>query len=511
LSFAADAYVSDSLPPELTTASQVEAVEQANAPRNTDTAQRAVRASMWALVSFGAGTIIRLASNLVLTRLLFEEVFGMMAIITTFLVGLSLMSDIGINRAIVQSPRGEEPIYQDTAWSLQIIRGVLMWLVAFAISRPVAAAYDAPLLASLLPVAAFTTVIQGFQSPNLPLLNRKLAQKQIVAIELTTQLVGTVTTIIGAYYLRSVWALVIGHIISTAVHTVLTHVAIPGHRSRFRIDKTDARDMFVFGRWLFIGTAMSFLGTQSDRLILGKIASLEMLGVYSIAFGLAHLPGSALSHLVWNVLFPTMSRAFEGNEDPTPPFRRGREPVLLIGGVLTAVLISAGPFLIDGMYDDRYADAAWMIRIVAVSAWLMIIQNTLICALVARGASAPSAVANTVKLVGMLVAIPYGNHLGGFRGALIGLASVDAIAVVLLSIGTSHAGMHGWMQQLRLSAIVAMTSACGILFANMLQAQLPHTFWADVAGSLLVGALVALLWLPVVAKQLPALKAALKR
>jgi O-antigen/teichoic acid export membrane protein len=315
----ADAYVSDSIPPELATATQVEAAEQAAPQRNTNAAQRAVRASIWALISFGAGTVIRLASNLVLTRLLFEEVFGLMAIITTFLVGITMLSDIGINRAIVQSPRGEEPIYQDTAWSISIIRGVVMWLIAFAIAKPVASMYDAPQLASLLPIAALTTVVAGFHSPNLHILNRKLAQKQLVKIELSTQIVGVVTTIAGAYYLRSVWALVIGHLVSTTAHTALTHLAIPGHRSRFRIDKKDARDMLVFGRWLFIGTAVSFLGTQSDRLILGKIATLDLLGVYSIAFSLAHLPGTALSHLIWNVLFPIMSRAFESNEDPCSP------------------------------------------------------------------------------------------------------------------------------------------------------------------------------------------------
>jgi O-antigen/teichoic acid export membrane protein len=163
------------------------------------------------------------------------------------------------------------------------------------------------------------------------------------------------------------------------------------------------------------------------------------------------------------------------------------------------------------MYDDRYAAAAWMIRIVAVSAWLMIIQNTLISALVAKGASGPSAMANTVKVVGMLIAIPYGNHLGGFRGALIGLASVDALAAILLSFAASHSGMHGWMQQAKMTAVVAVTAGCGILFANMLQAQLPPTFWGDVAGAVLVGLLIAALWAPLVLKQLPALRAALKR
>ena len=116
--------------------------------------------------------------------------------------------------------------------------------------------------------------------------------------------------------MRSVWALVIGNIASVALRTTLTHVMLPGHNNRLMFDKDAAKEMFRFGRWLFVGTAMSFLSTQTDRLILGKITTLDTLGIYYIAATLASMPGQALGMLTWNVLFPALSRAFENNDDP---------------------------------------------------------------------------------------------------------------------------------------------------------------------------------------------------
>ena len=63
-----------------------------------------------------------------LTRLLFPEAFGLMALIQTFMIGLAMFSDLGIGPAIIQSDRGEDPDFLNTAWVMQILRGICLWL-----------------------------------------------------------------------------------------------------------------------------------------------------------------------------------------------------------------------------------------------------------------------------------------------------------------------------------------------------------------------------------------------
>ena len=87
----------------------------------------AVRGSFWSIVGFGGSQFIRLASNLLITRLLAPEIFGVMALVQVALQGLKMMSDVGISTAVMVGQRGDDPEYLNSAWTIQVIRGVLIW------------------------------------------------------------------------------------------------------------------------------------------------------------------------------------------------------------------------------------------------------------------------------------------------------------------------------------------------------------------------------------------------
>ncbi len=88
----------------------------------------AVRGLLWTMTAYGSNQILRFATNLILTRLLMPEVFGLMALVNSLRVGLELFSDLGIVQNIVQSPRGDRPTFLNTAWtSGEFRRSRLFW------------------------------------------------------------------------------------------------------------------------------------------------------------------------------------------------------------------------------------------------------------------------------------------------------------------------------------------------------------------------------------------------
>jgi O-antigen/teichoic acid export membrane protein len=90
----------------------------------------AVRGSIYELAGFGASQVVRLFSNLILSRLLFPEAFGLAALIAIFNTGLVMLSDVGIEQSVVQNDRGDEESFLNTAWVLHITRGGLLWVLS---------------------------------------------------------------------------------------------------------------------------------------------------------------------------------------------------------------------------------------------------------------------------------------------------------------------------------------------------------------------------------------------
>ena len=330
---------------------------------------RALRGTAITLGGTGGQQALRLLSNLVLTRLLFPEAFGLMALIQTFMIGLAMFSDLGIGPAIIQSDRGEDPDFLNTAWVMQILRGICLWLVACGLAWPLAVFYDEPQILALLPVVGLNALIVGFGTTKLAVTSRKIDLGRQTAIGLGSQLIGLVVMIGLALIWPSVWALVIGGLIGSVVSVWLNHLLLPGMTNRLRWDPTAARELMGFGKFIFLSTIAGFFVNQGDKLVLGRLVSLTDLGIYNIAFGLAAFPGAIGNMLAQRILFPLYReiRPSQGSHN-LHKIRRARN--LLTGSLIgvNGLLALTANLLVVILYDPRYAPAGPMLVIFALAA-----------------------------------------------------------------------------------------------------------------------------------------------
>jgi O-antigen/teichoic acid export membrane protein len=111
-------------------------VEQAPTAAETGASLKrvALRGSAMELAGYAASQGLRLLGNLVLSRLLFPEAFGLSALVSVFLVGLQLLSDVGLEPCVVQNPRGDERRFLDTVWTIQVVRGALLALLSVVLA-----------------------------------------------------------------------------------------------------------------------------------------------------------------------------------------------------------------------------------------------------------------------------------------------------------------------------------------------------------------------------------------
>lgn len=402
--------------------------------------QRAVQSSIWTLCGYGSSQALRLGSHLILAWWLAPSVFGLMALVKVFMQGLNMFSDVGIRPSIIQSQRGDDPDFLNTAWTIQVIRGILLWLTACALAWPVSLWFArsdpaANQLLVLLPVAGLVAVFQGFESTAMATLNRHLNLGRMTVLQLVTQLVSLTVMIAWAMISPTVWSMVAGGLAGAAFRTWASHVWLPGSRPSLTWHSDCAAELFRFGRWIFLSTLFTFLAANLDKLILGRLLTLDELGLYSIAFVFARFPLHVCAQLSARVLFPVFTTCRDDIEQMVQTAYQARALILSIGlAVLLAFAISARLFF-ETLWDDRYLGVAPVARLLCVYIWAMILLLTIDRIPLARGNSRIVFFSSCIQCAGITLAL-VGYTVAQMPGFIVGMAAGPCLSqlVILRSI-----------------------------------------------------------------------------
>ena len=435
--------------------------------RGTRLVARVMRSASWLALGYGASQFLRLVSNLILTRLLFPEAFGLMALVTVVTVGLMMFSDVGIGPAIAQNKRGDDQSFLDTAWTIQVIRGFALWAAAALLAWPAAQLYGAPELALYLPIAGISLALAGFNPTRIETAHRHLLVGRLTVLDLGSQLIGIAAMIGLAWITGSVIALVIGSVIGAAAKLALTHLYLPGPANRFHWEKAAAGELIGFGKWIFLSTAFWFVSSQGDKAILGKFLTLDVLGIYNIGYFLASFP-LLLGHAVNQRVLIPVYREHPPGAAPENAARLHKLRAGISAGIigLLAAMALGGPWLVDVLYDDRYTQAAGMVVVIA-------------CALI------PQVIGMTYDQAALAA--------GDSKRFFVFSGSRAVIQVGLLLIGVIHFGLLGAM--VSLGAAMLFVYPVLVWLARVHGAWDPaHDLAAGLAGAMVIAAALWLHW-----------------
>lgn len=447
-----------------------------------------VRASWWSLGGTGAAQLLRFVSNLILWRLLFPEAFGLMALVNSFMVALAMFSDVGVGPSVIQDAKGTETKRLHTAFTIQVGRGVIIFLLTCICAIPLARFYGQPELAMYVPLVGLTALLQGTTSMRIITETKNVRMGGVMGITLISQLVATVVMIVWAAVSPTVWSLVVGNIVGAAVRTVLSFTMLPGARDGFAWDRDSVKAIFGFGRWVFVSTLLTFVATQSDRLLFGKMISLAALGAYSIAQALATMPDQLLSRMINSVLFPFLSRTHNEGKPLPPVFAQRRKSVTLLSAWMCTGLIAAGPPLVMFLYGPRAESAQWILPVLAVGTWLRCLRMAYSSALMALGQPKWVAVSTGAKVAAMIGFIGLGYVWWGFPGAVVGYSASEFVSYVAGSVPLARFGLWLWGQDLLASAAVAALSAVSLGWVWLM----PH--WPPAAHVAVISIVVTGFW-----------------
>ncbi|KAB8315014.1 oligosaccharide flippase family protein [Tolypothrix campylonemoides VB511288] len=436
--------------------------------------QLAIRGAIWTIIGFGSIQILRFGNNLILTRLLEPEYFGLMALVTTIRVGLELFSDVGIGQNIVNSKRGDEPTFLNTAWSIQAIRGVLIWLLCLLIAYPIAQFYNDVRLWWLIPIVTLSSVIDGFSCTSVHTLHRRMVLGKLSLYELIMQASFLSTLILLVWFYPNIWSLAIAPVIGAIYKLVSSYWLIPKYSNHFEWEPEAVKEILSFGKWMFVASALMFAAEQSDRLVLGKILSLQMLGVYTVAYTLASIPREVIKQLSYKVIFPAISQQ---SDLPRPTLRakiiRQRWLMLFTCAIALAALVTVGDLVVGILYDKRYAAAIWMMPILCSGIWFSLLFYTISPALLAISKPLYSAQSNFARFGIIGLGVPLANYNFGVLGAIIVIAFSDLPLYIVNLYGLWREKLTCFAQDIQTTAFFLGVLALFLAIRNYLGFGLP--------------------------------------
>ena len=174
--------------------------------------------------------------------------------------GIEMLSDIGIGPSIVQSPRGDDRRFINTAWSLQALRGLLLFLVALLATPLVAHFYENPIFKAAVPVFSLIFLINGLRSVQPILLQKQMDTRRQGLFEIFLGIVSLVIHVAFAWLWPTVWALIGAMLVGAAIQTVVSFFLLRDVPFKPALHREHVHDILHFGKWVFLSSIVYFLG-----------------------------------------------------------------------------------------------------------------------------------------------------------------------------------------------------------------------------------------------------------
>lgn len=325
---------------------------------------RVLRSGMWVGLSEAVLAAVNLLRSVVLARLLTPEVFGLMALAGVAIRTIETFTRPGIAQALI-ARRGQFEEVSDTAFTMLVGRGVVL-AIALAVAAPcVAAFFEAEELKPLLQVLSLVLVIGSFVSINTISRQRELEFRRLTYLSQATTLAGTVVTIAVAYWLRSVWALVIGQIATVSINVALSYWLVGG-RPRFGFDRRVARGLLAYGKFITGSSIVLYIASEADSTAIGKLLGPAQLGYYAMAMSLATMVTSNLSKAASSVMMPAYSELQSNPAALRNAYLRTLSLVMFIVMPATAGLVAVARPLVELVLGEVWIEAVLPLQILAI-------------------------------------------------------------------------------------------------------------------------------------------------
>lgn len=392
-------------------------------------------AAKGALILGGGGAMeqgLRFVRNIILTRILAPEDFGVMAMVLTINQFLISLTEVGIKEAVIQNPRAAEVEFLNAAWWLSVLRGLLLYGLAVLMTPLVVLYFRKPDLGPYLQVAFLGLLLQGVFSPKAYLAIKQMHYGRWVGIQNGGAGVGILITIALGVWIKGAWALVIGFCAEQVMRSVLSFI-ICFYRPGFKFERALFMAVLKYNFAMLGIPIMVFIFMRIDVFVLGRLLSSSDLGLYSMAGALAMTPFAFLDQIVHQVIMPMLAQVQTEYSKFNHIIISGSKIILIIGWPFVTFLACYGADVLTVVYGPQYASVAVVFGILGSIACLKTVNIPAVSAYYALGKPELQRRFVSIRTLLAVLTVAPAGYLWGMLGVT-GAMLLSIIAAYVLQI-----------------------------------------------------------------------------
>jgi O-antigen/teichoic acid export membrane protein len=391
------------------------------------------------MAAFAATAAIKLVSALILTRLLYPEAYGLIAMIGVVAFVIELISDIGIVPFLIRHHNASEPNFLHTIWTVRLVRSSINFTIMFLLAPLIAEWYATPALEMALQLIAFTFLISSMESMSFLLAVRNQRSRIVTIAELGSNLGSVTFTVIYSYYSRDHYGMVFGMLVHRCLVTIASYMRQDRIWPKLRWDKTVVSELFGFAKFVGPSSTLSIFINQFDKVLILKLFDLKLLGLYGVAGSVSTPVNGLIGKLIQNILYPRMAQQFRNAPNaPTSALYLEHKKLLALIFLTPAALGGFSTFIIETLFDSRYYQSAWILQAFFLASILYAIATFSETILIINGHPKSVLIGNVIRCAWLVCTSYVGYSFFGFSGFVFAV-SLNSMPVIFYFWSTRKA------------------------------------------------------------------------
>lgn len=269
----------------------------------TNLKDKTAQGFLWGALNNGTMQVLNAVFGIVLARLLSQEDYGLIGMLTIFTLIANSLQDSGFVTALTNRRSATHRDYNSVFW-FNICVSLCLYILLFFLAPLIADFFDEPILTNLSRYYFFGFFIASFSIVPRAILFRQIRQRELAIMGLASLLVSGIVGITMAYHGMAYWGLATQTITFNLMVSLLSWV-LSRWRPSLQVSLQPIREMFGFSSKMLITNIFNQVNNNIFSLILGKLYTKTEVGTYNQANKWNLMGASTITGMVQGVAQPT--------------------------------------------------------------------------------------------------------------------------------------------------------------------------------------------------------------